>query len=245
MGILAVTCTVLLTLSLEIYVFGTVVAEAKLSPWQLRSLSLSLVCSERNNIQFAFLGHKGWGRQWESPEKQRRAWTHPLSLHCLDACTQALYNTHLLLLHVLCQASYVCGLLSFLLVRTWIRSKAFSRVLYSLNSGTQYIWKQRKSSSGPIIFGELFIFLLPCSWLADPCLSAVRASFLGDRDQHSMGPCCSPSLGRSEAAGTMGLYTCEDLLTFCAVSLHTSQTVSVRPLRPKVQRDSYQLLSNG
>lgn len=54
MGIPAVTCAVLLTLSLEIYVFGTMVVEAKLSLWQLWSLSLSLVCSEKKNTVCIF-----------------------------------------------------------------------------------------------------------------------------------------------------------------------------------------------
>lgn len=91
-------------------VFGTMVAEANLSLWQLWSLSLSLVCLVRGNkAQFAFLRVKGWGRQWESPEEQRRAWTHPLTLHCLVAGIQALYDPHLLLLHAFCQGSCVCA----------------------------------------------------------------------------------------------------------------------------------------
>lgn len=88
MGIHAATCTVLLTSSLKIYMFRIMTVEVRLSLQLLWSPSLSLVCSERKNTQFAFLGDKGWGRQWELPEEQRIGWTQLLTLCYLDACTQ-------------------------------------------------------------------------------------------------------------------------------------------------------------
>lgn len=125
--------------------------------------------------------------------------------------------------------------------------QAFSRILYILNSGAQYIWTERKSNSGPIVFEEIFRFFFPsCKWLTDSCLPAVDHPFWETGTNTPKGPCCLFSAsGKASSSRSRCFYTCEDLLSCCAVNLHTSKTVSMQPLRPRVQRDSSQLLLMG
>lgn len=148
---------------------------------------------------------------------------------------------NLILLHVFYQGSYDVGCWLFF----WSFPGLFQNPIYSQLWGLVYL--DREKAILALLFLRRYLDFFPsCKWVTDSCLPAVDHPFWETGTNTPKGPCCLFSAsGKASSSRSRCLYTCEDLLSCCAVNMHMSKTVSMQPLRPRVQRDSYQLLLMG